>query len=246
MATYKRLLLRHEVKTAGNCNVLDNTSILYALKDSAAVSKVRTDAADISTMRRYDLEIRQTPIQNDHDYVDAPNFNHLGTNKVAAVGYIAGYVVKMVKKSIQCNVCQDALVAEDPTVSNFSLLVKHKGKGGLIKASLGVFQICESTESCLTRMLNCTGGKLPGSSNTISAIQSMVLEEAVQKGVFSSLQDHMFERSPEDNHVFSLTKCITQCFLKIRMYHLAKERTAVIKGENIRKPLSKLILFKNQ
>ena len=44
-------------------------------------------------------------------------------------------------------------------------------------------------------MLNRTGGKLPGPSNIIPTIQSVVLEEAVQKAVFSSIQDHIFERS---------------------------------------------------
>ena len=43
-------------------------------------------------------------------------------------------------------------------------------------------------------MLNRTGGKLPGPSN-IPTIQSVVREEAVQKAVFSSIQDHIFESS---------------------------------------------------
>lgn len=85
------------------------------------------------------------------------------------------------------------------------------------------------------RKLPSKNPELPGSSNIIPAIQSVALEEAVQEGVLLSLQDHMFESSPEDNHVFNLTKCISQCFLKIRMHYLAKERTALIKGENIRK-----------
>ena len=155
MTTNKRLLPRHEVKAAGNCNVLDNTSILYAVKDSAAVRKVRTDVADISTICRYDLEIRQTPIRNDHDYIDAPNFNHLSTYKVAAVDYIACYVLKMVKKCFK-----------------------------FVKA-----------QKSATRMLNRTGSKLPGLSNIIPAIQSVVFEAAVQKGVFSSLQDRMYSVS---------------------------------------------------
>lgn len=127
----------------------------YMLRKILQLLAVRTGVADISTIRRYELEVRQTPIQNDHDYADAPNFNHLSTCKVATVVYIAAYVFRMAKKSIQCNVSQDALVAEDPTASNFDFLAKHKYKWGLIKDSSCVFQSCESTESCLTRILNC-------------------------------------------------------------------------------------------
>ena len=62
------------------------TSILYVVKGCASVIKVRTDVADISTICRYDLGVRATPVQNDHDYTDAPNFHHLSVYKVASVG----------------------------------------------------------------------------------------------------------------------------------------------------------------
>ena len=95
-------------------------------------------------------------------------------------------------------------------------------------------------------MLRSTGGNLPTTSNITPSIVSVVLEEAIDKDVFSSINNHMFDSTPENNHLINLIKCIAKCFLKIRMHHLAKEKTAQVKGENIRKTLTKAILFNGQ
>ena len=65
-AAYKRLLTRHNVKNGtGNCILRDSTTILHV-----TVSPPST----ISIARKYDLELRPQPVHDDHDYVDAPNF----------------------------------------------------------------------------------------------------------------------------------------------------------------------------
>ena len=79
MASYKRLLLLAAV-------MCWTTQAFYVVKGCVSVIKVRTDVADISTICRYDLEVRPTPIQNDHDYTDAPNFHYLSVYKVASFG----------------------------------------------------------------------------------------------------------------------------------------------------------------
>ena len=233
---------------SGNCTALEATNILHAVKDTTTINHVNADidVSDITTIRRYDLTLRLEPQQTDHDYVDAPNFNYLSSYKEAAVGYIAGFVVRMVKRSVTCESCIDALVEKDPNDTKFNSLVRHKNHEGLIEASASVYQICQSTEQCVVRMLNSSGGNLPTSSKIVPAILSVVLEEAVKKDAFSSLHDHMFDSSPDNNHLFRLIKCITKCFLKIRMHHLAKETTAKVRGENIRKILSKTILFNTE
>ena len=247
MAAYKRLLLRHEVSATGNCTALDNTRILHAVKDTTTINQVNNvGVADISIIRRYDLQARLEPQQLDHDYDDAPNFNYLSTYKEAAVGYIASFVVRMVKRTVSCETCIDALTEKGSKEASYNALVRHKNHGGLIEALTSVYEICQSTEQCVVRMLNSTGGNLPTSTNITPAILSVVLEEAVNKDVFSSINNHMFDSTPDNNHLFSLIKCIAKCFLKIRMHHLAKEKTAEVRGENIRRTLTKTILFSGQ
>ena len=104
MATYKRLLIRHEVEASGNCNVLDNTDILEVVTN--------TDNVDMSIIRRYDLALQQ-PVQSDHGYVDVPNNIMFNEYSTAAIGYIAEYVVRMAKKLIHCPVSIEALSVND-------------------------------------------------------------------------------------------------------------------------------------
>ena len=63
MAAYKRLLLRHEVSASGNCTALDATNILHAVKDTTTINHVNADidVSDITTIRRYDLNVRLEP-----------------------------------------------------------------------------------------------------------------------------------------------------------------------------------------
>ncbi|KAK3872733.1 hypothetical protein Pcinc_022203 [Petrolisthes cinctipes] len=96
MSAYKRLLLRHEIKSGtGNVSAQDVTKVLTSATTSSILKRAVEDKTeDIMVARQYDL-IHRSPAQKDHDYADCPNFSNLSNYKEAAVGYIAGYVVKM-------------------------------------------------------------------------------------------------------------------------------------------------------
>ena len=64
--------------------------------------------------------------------------------------------------------------------------------------------------------------------------------------VFQSLENHIFETEPENNHRVNLVKIVTAEYIKIRLYHSAKQHTAVFHCYDIRQKLSNLILFKHQ
>ena len=70
------------------------------------------------------------------------------------------------------------------------------------------------------RMLNVTQGGLPHGTGLPDANASTVLQDCVERGVFSSLKQHMFETTAVNNHVFSLIKCCSKCYVTIRMHHL--------------------------
>ena len=78
-----------------------------------------------------------------------------------------------------------------------------------------------------------------------SHIADAVLGE-VGNRVFEDLQCHMFDSSRDSNHIFSLRKTVVHCYAKIRLHHLAKQKTLEIAGIAIRKQYSKLILFSHQ
>jgi len=115
-ASYKRLLIRHEIEgTGGNAAALDSTSILFLTRDHISSSQsVDHDTSDMSVIKRYDLQPRK-PLAVDHDYADVCNVFSLTMYKEYVIAYIAGYVVRMVTKvcrftrlTIHCETCKAA------------------------------------------------------------------------------------------------------------------------------------------
>ena len=83
-------------------------------------------------------------------------------------------------------------------------------------------------------MLNSTGGNLPTASKIVPAILSVVLDEAVDEDAFSAINNHIFDSIPDNNHLFSLIKCIAKCFLKIRMHHQARKKLQRLEAKTVR------------
>lgn len=150
------------------------TTMLHVTMDSVQVDAVQIDTLDMSVARMYDLQPRK-PLAADHDYADMPNKTVLSQYKQAVIAYMAGYVVKMVKRKIKCVDCQLALKAEPVTTSAASNNVGNdfmvmKDRGGLIKASSSVIVVCQETEKCFQRMHAAVGDKLPQKQNILSTI----------------------------------------------------------------------------
>ena len=251
IAAYKRLLVRNEIQgVGGNAIAIDKTNILFVTCNYVSIKSVHTDISDLSLIRRYDM-IERMPSKIDHDYCDLANSFTLSTYKEYVVAYIAGYVVRMARRELSCSNCLKSLCTESSTitVTNPKLLfVEFRDKGGLVKPSSSVILVCEASEKCLQRILNCNNGKLPKNvgTNFVSNICVAVLGEVGQKSIFEQLTEHMFDSTPECNHIFNVIKVITHCYIKVRMHALARTFTENETGIKIRKKLSKLILFKHQ
>jgi hypothetical protein len=250
IAAYKRLLMRHNVQGGlGNCTVQDSTRMLSVAVGSVQVDDTQQDTLDMAVARMYDLDDRQ-PVQDDHDYVDIPNRATLSQYKKAVISYIAGYVVRIVKRKIRCTDCELALTSDVESVksagvntgSDFLLL---KNRGGLVKPSVSVIVVCEEAEKCFQRMHAAMGDKLPQTTNLMPSICTVVLK-AVGRTSFQSLDEHMYATTPDNNHVFNLIKCVARCYCTIRLHHLAKQKTVAVAGAKVRKQLTKLVLFKGQ
>ena len=264
IAAYKRLFMRHNVQGGlGNVTVQDPTQMLAVTTDSIKVQDMQLDTLDMSVARMYCLSAElQLPI-TDHSYAadtSVPSRAFLSEYKQAVVVYIAGYVVRMVKKKIKCSDCQFALLSPTPCPAQLSpphhpdqqlggsigqQFVSFKSRGGLVMPSNSVVKVCEATEKCFQRMQATLGEKLPQTVSIVPTICTVVLQEVGLQS-FSSLQDHMFDTNPENNHIFNLIKCISRSYCTIRMHHLAKQKTAEVAGTKVRKQLTKLVLFKGQ
>ena len=241
---YKQLLMRHNIEGGrGNCSPQDDTEILSIVQDQCEINCEPTGISEVALAKRYDLALRE-PVTVDHDYCNVSNVIELSDFKEAAISYIAGYVVKMVEKKIHCIQCIAALTTTKEAIPD--LFVTWKTNGGLKLPSPGLLKVCQETEKCVMRMLNTNEGGLPHSAGLSSAIATTVLPVCVESGVFSTLDQHMFDSTAVDNHIFSLIKCCCQSYVTIRMHHLAKSTNAKMHDKIIRKQFSKLVLFKHQ
>ena len=180
----------------------------------------------------------------DHDYCDISNLMEPSELKSSAILYIAGYVVRMVRKKIHCLTCLAVLTTTKEKIPD--LFVAWKSNGGLELPSLVLVKICEEMEKCVMRMLSVNQGGLPHGTGLPDAIASTVLRVCVECDVFSCLKQHMFDTTVVNNHVFNLIKCSAKCYLTIRMHHLGKQRNAGMHTKLVRKEYSKRTLFKGQ
>ena len=79
----------------------------------------------------------------------------------------------------------------------------------------------------MMRMLKSTQRALP---HATGAVASTVLQVCVERDVFSSLKEHMFDSTVVNNHVFNLIKGYARCYVTVRMHHLCKQKNANMHG----------------
>jgi len=182
--------MRHNIKNGtGNCILRDTTTILHVEPQSQS---------SISIAWKYDLILQDSPVHDDHDYADVPNFEQVSEYKEAAINYIAGFVVKIMKRKVNCMVCTEALTAPNGKVHNFVAL---KDRGRLQKASPNVITVCLETEKCFQRLLKTSNGKLPQGGGISQAVASSVLSNCAGLKLFPELHEHQFDTAVDDNHV---------------------------------------------
>ena len=246
VAAYKRMTMRHDVTIlTGNIRPQDRTALLTSAGSSSVMrNAVDDDSHDIMVARRYALESPAKP--RDADLADTPDMPELSVYRESAVGYIAGFVSRMVSRTVNCPDCQAALTVKALDGSQPSHgLVLQKDTGGLVKPSESVVAICMLTEKLFQRMLFVNKQRLPQDPGFPGALAHSVLEQT-GGSVFRSLEAHMLDTEPDNNHVFSLIKALALAYCKIRMHHLVKQQSTLITGNKIRKTMSKLILFRHQ
>jgi hypothetical protein len=136
-AAYKRLLVRQEVKAInGNCVAQDDVKLLPVVHLSRPrkiqIPPEQQNQQIMDLMYKYDL-IRPTP-DDDKDYDDTPDYDTLTLYVENAIVYMAGYVVRNIRKRLSCEQCMAALTDTDDSqyaCDRFRLPLR-KNKGELI------------------------------------------------------------------------------------------------------------------
>lgn len=127
-------------------------------------------------------------------------------------------------------------------------LLNRKNRGGLLRPSSSVINICILVEKKYRFVINLNDGKIPKEKHFFKVfIMELTRQITEQKTYFlEDDEDHVFEHELLENPQVQLIKNIISIYAKIRLYSLAKQQTEEMKGELIRKKLTKLILFSGQ
>lgn len=159
--------------------------------------------------------------------------------KTNVIGYISGFVIKMVKRKIQCKICIDGLLSEAGGVHvDATDLLFRKMRGGLNLPCRDVVEICLVVEHYFTAS---TFKK----KNWGEIILNLIMREVNFDKLFPQLQDHRTEMAPGDDHIYRLIKIIAACYIKIKLHQKSK----IINdsnSKNIRNRMSRLIIFQNE
>ena len=172
---------------------------------------------------------------SEYDYMQtSPTLRQSHPNKDAAISYIEGCVVRMMKRRITC-------IQALTTTETGHAFVALKDRGFLQKPSSSDVTVCEETEKCSQRLLKASGRKLPQHAEISASISTAVLSNTADKSLFPELHNHMCDTSIDDNHILALVKMASSCYSKIKLFHPGKRVTESLIGTRVRKQLSKLI-----
>ncbi len=137
-SAFKRMVARHAIKTSGNCSPLDSTVVLEATP------------SDMLPFRQSDTHPETE--ENTEPYI--PSLPSLSMSKEAVVGCIAGFVVRTAMKKIHCGACLSALSVESSSQDELGhTLIDMKSRGGLVRPSDSVLQVCKTAERCIQQHL---------------------------------------------------------------------------------------------
>jgi hypothetical protein len=143
--------------------------------------------------------------------------------KQSVVEYIGGFVVRRVKNIVKCGDCYASLLSDKSDTGTATNLIKTKDQGGLIQPSRSVIKVCAAAEQCLQHVQKTKG--IPRTSvNLVTALCSTVLKVVCESypWCFQELDKHALDFSVLNNHKHELIKTIAICFIKLRLYHMAK------------------------
>lgn len=160
------------------------------------------------------------------------NFKTSDLFKQNAVSYLAGYVVKMSRKFIKCDVCFSSMLADSELeLSNMYLLIMCKNSGGLIFPSQDVIKICNAVENVIEK-INVTDEK---------KYEKLVVYCIRLLDISKLFVNINCEPDDEDeNHVYSLIKCIILCYGKIKFHNQIKLINSA--NDKVRNHFNRLII----
>ncbi len=168
----------------------------------------------------------------------------------AVVGYMAGHLIRKLRKRLECATCVMALYNSKLDQTDFPhlRLIHSKQRGGLLlpaKTVVLLVQVCEKLFRFYVSGWNSNG--ISAEKNLLAKLMCMASQTDIE---FDSLDQHDRGAAKEDFNLHStqLKKAICAEYLRIRLLTYGQKYfTDVIQRNNVgkRQKLTKSILFKS-
>ena len=207
-SAYKKLLVKAELKQSksANCFPLEEIKILNVSSKKDPIEIINSSLETNLINEKSDFFGMAGPTDStDHDYVYSPS--NLSEFSLTIIEFIAGYVAKQLINILKCEQCISALTTSSPTYE--ISLIKKKTKGGLKYPSDDLYKVCRMSEKFFRLKT-----KINEKNLTKCTVQSLLIEilKSFQhdKNIFSSLNSHMHDTSPLENHAVQLIRAIAQ------------------------------------
>jgi len=244
-SAYRALLTRAGVKptSAGNVDPQVPTELLQVspiescqLHDSSGTA---AELVEFNSMSDF--------IADESFMQDVLSLSQYTTNVLC---YIAGFVVRKMLHTVQCDECRYSLVchsSERQCASDELCLLRLKTHGGLIIASDDVCRVIKVCEATLRSSVDTQA--LTHCLRSVTQLELQCMMALASITVFDSLKDHALDTRAADNvddHVYHLKRLIIKHFMCLRRCHAFREFSRKAAGKSVRKKLSKTVLFKHQ
>lgn len=228
IAAYKRLLVNVVLsgKKGANCWPLDCTTVLHCPSSQKDVNSKELQHININTLLQ------------EHNYYNIPlSSSAFSFYATEIITYIAGFVVHSLSKIINCMECCNSLFS----TTNESKLIMRKNRRGLKIPSKSVIEVCYKTE------LEIRQAKYNNAFLNTSILQhSINVQRSLNSNIFSSLDKHIRDQEPINNHKDILIKNIVKKYVTIKICSHVKNFNQSLHKERVRNQNTRLIIFKNQ
>ncbi len=242
-SSLRHLLMKNSIRCSKNANCLEmesECSSIYHFKWTSRWATPLQEDVNAELQEAEMTELCQT-IEG----------LHLSELQEAVVGYIAGYIVRKMRRNMSCVICADALTDSANRSADHarSQLILKKQKGGLLTPAAPVWKLVEKCERTFRVIVSWReGGQISSRKNVGLLLYTIVMRQSSIDFPQLSRHDLQMLSDSEDLHSSQLKKIICKEYAAIRFFtygHNFNANSLPSHKIGYRQKLSKAILFAN-
>nr|CAH7767096.1 unnamed protein product [Callosobruchus chinensis] len=234
-AAFRKLIIHSQIRAGdtGNITNLDATSILFCSSCNITRDEDCHDLRNTPESLEYETKIREEMMNS--QYLTARSWDLTDYSK-DVVGYIAGFVVRQVRKVVTYSKCISLIESDE----SLSILIQLSNQSFLNI----VIDVCKAAEKCF-RFIHKTSdiyNKNVSNLLVLLIITNTMCNIPIQ--VYDDFGDHFYDVDPLRGHTTILIKLILKKYFSLRIHHECMKNLDT-KTMRVRSSLTKIIHITN-